>query len=153
MKNTLIRCALLAGMLLMFLPGISQKERYQAIQGLGYLHTQVTILLENWEMHPLNEFDLDEFEKDYKRHFVEEITHDEEWVEFMLVEDNLLFQFEEHIDADVEDALRDNLEFYRKVINLLRNSEEMDIQLTDLRNELQGADSRLYEQIYPALCK
>ncbi len=131
----------------------AQKKKYQAIQGLGYLHTQITILIDNWEVHPLNEISLDAFQKEYRSHFVEEIQHDEEWVEFMLVEDNLLFGFEEHISADVEEALESNIEFYDRVIEMLRSPDEVTLNLEALENELEDADARLYEVIYPALCK
>ncbi len=131
----------------------AQKSKYQGIQGLGYLHTQVTILIDNWETHPLSESGLDAFEEEYKQHFVEEIEHDEEWVEFMLVEDNLLFQFDSHIDAKVEEAIEENLDFYHKVIQTIRDSETMSASLEELKGLLQEADSNLYDIIYPAICK
>lgn len=131
----------------------AQKKKYQAIQGLGYLHTQVTILIDNWELHPLSDIDLDEFQKEYREHFLEEIQHDEEWVEFMLVEDNLLFQFDEHIDAVTEEAIEENIAFYDKVIELIQQPESMEASLEELRNELQEVDARLYDVIYPSLCR
>lgn len=131
----------------------AQKKKYQAIQGLGYLHTQITILIDNWATHPLNEGSVDEFTREFRDHFVEEIQHDEEWVEFMLVEDNLLFGFEEHISAEVEEALESNIEFYDKVIEMIQTPEEMSLNLEALQNELEDADARLYDVIYPALCK
>ncbi len=131
----------------------AQKSKYQGIQGLGYLHTQVTILIENWETHPLSEIGLDVFEEEYKQHFIEEIEHDEEWVEFMLVEDNLLFQFDSHIDAKVEEAIENNLGFYHKVIQMIREPDSMEASLDVLKGDLQQADSNLYDIIYPAICK
>lgn len=133
--------------------GFAQKSKYQGIQGLGYLHTQVTILIENWETHPLSENGLDVFEEEYKQHFLEEIEHDEEWVEFMLVEDNLLFQFDSHIDAEVEEAIEHNLAFYHKVVELIKDPESMGASLDELKGDLQEADSNLYDIIYPAICK
>lgn len=131
----------------------AQKERFQGIQGLGYLHTQVTILITNWETHPLSEMGLDAFEEEYKQHFLDEIKHDEEWVEFMLVEDNLLFQFDSKIEADVETAIEENLRFYSRVIDMVQDQDTMEASLLELRNELKGADSKLYDVIYPAICK
>lgn len=131
----------------------AQQKRYKAIQGMGYLHTQVTILIDNWTTHPLSSIDLDEFQKEYREHFLDEIQHDEEWVEFMLVEDNVLFQFDNHIDAVTEEAIEENIRFYDRVIELIKSPDEMEANLEALRNELQEADYRLYDVIYPALCK
>lgn len=154
MKRLDLKTLLLTALCFCFIaPASAQKSKYQGIQGLGYLHTQVTILVDNWETHPLSESGLDAFEEEYKQHFVEEIAHDEEWVEFMLVEDNLLFQFDSHIDASVEEAIEENLEFYHRVIKMIQDPDSMDASLEELKGELQGADSKLYDIIYPAICK
>ena len=134
-------------------PVSAQKAKYQGIQGLGYLHTQVTILIDNWETHPLSETSLDAFEEEYKNHFLEEIEHDEEWVEFMLVEENLIYQFDDHIDVKVEEAIEDNLRFYHRVVQMIQDPETMEASLEELKADLQGADSNLYDIIYPAICK
>lgn len=154
MKSPFLKFSLLALLFLGFsLSAQAQKLKYQAIQGLGYLHTQVTILIENWNTHPLNEMGLDAFQSEYRDHFLEEIKHDEEWVEFMLVEDNVLFQFDEHLDAATEEAIEENIAFYDKVIGLIQSRDEMDANMDALVNELEEADARLYDVIYPALCK
>lgn len=131
----------------------AQEAKYKAIQGIGYLHTQVTLLVKNWEFHPLAQVPLDDFEEEWREHMLEELEHDEEWAEYMMVEDNVYFHFDDILDTETEDALNANLEFYRQVITSLRDPDQVEKQLPSWREELSNANDRLYEQIYPALCK
>jgi hypothetical protein len=128
-------------------------NKYKVVQGLGYLHTQVTLILDNWTMHPLNTTPLDEFEEEWQKHLLEEIEHDEEWAEFMLVEDNLLDEFGADIGPEVEGAVETNLEFYREVIKLLHEPDRMSEELESLRDQQKEAEGRLYETIFPGMIK
>lgn len=129
----------------------AQEAKYKAIQGIGYLHTQITLLLNNWEFHPLSQVPLDEFEEEFEQHFIEELEHDEQWVEYMMVEENFLLNFSEDVDEDTEDAIEENLEFYRSVITAIKKGSIKE-RLADLRTQLRLMDENLYEEIFPALC-
>ena len=130
-----------------------QEDKYKVIQGLGYLHTQVTLLLNNWEVHPLNDIPLEEVAEEYYDHFLEEFEHDEEWVEFMMVEDNLLEGFGEDLDMSIEDAIDENLIFYDEVYKIVKKPGLLTKQLADYKKKLKEADQRLYGKIYPALIR
>ena len=67
----------------------AQEDKYRAIQGFGYLHTQVTMLIVHWKTHPLNHKAVDKHEAALQNHIINELEHDEEWVEFMMVESSL----------------------------------------------------------------
>ncbi|MCB9230283.1 MAG: hypothetical protein H6581_01350 [Bacteroidia bacterium] len=127
-------------------------KKYLAIQGLGYLHTQVALLIKNWEIHPLNHAALDEHEHEFQKHLLEELEHDEEWAEYMMVEENLVFSEEGLIlDVDVQDALDDNLEFYHRVIKSLRTPDTFNIE--QFEGELELASERLYNVVFPAIIR
>ena len=132
---------------------VAQDSRYKGIQGIGYLHTQTALILNNWDKHPLNHRPMDKHEEILQKHFIEEFEHDEEWVDIVLVESNLFEEFENHIDEKVEDAIKENLEFYLKVLKSLRNPEEVTKNHKLWSKELIEANIRLYDVIYPALCK
>lgn len=129
------------------------EDKYKVVQGLGYLHTQVTLLLDNWEIHPLNDIPLDDVAEEYYDHFLEEFEHDEEWVEFMMVEDNLLEGFGEELDASIEDAIDENLIFYDEVYKIVRKPGVLSKELKEYKIRLKEAENRLYQTIYPALIK
>ncbi|MEM0997338.1 MAG: hypothetical protein AAGN35_09680 [Bacteroidota bacterium] len=128
-------------------------DKYKVVQGLGYLHTQVKLLLDNWSIHPLNTTPLDDFEEEWQKHLREEIEHDEEWAEFMLVEENLLDSFGEGLNPEVEGAVEENLKFYRDVIKMLRTPEQMGDEIDPLKESLAEAEDRLYQVIFPAMIK
>ncbi len=132
---------------------LAQSEKYKGIQGIGYLHTQTTLLLNNWDIHPLNHKPMDEHEAEFQMHLREEIQHDEEWVEYVLVEENLLHQFRDHITDQVTDAIDANISFYLEVLKALKDPELMDKNRDTWQKELVDANIRLYDVIYPALCK
>lgn len=129
------------------------EDKYKVIQGLSYLHTQVSLILTNWEVHPLNKIPLDGIEEEFQNHFVEEMEHDEEWVEFILVEDNLLDRFGEGLSPEVGGAIEENLEFYGEIFKMLRNPDEVTLQIEDMIDALKVAEERLYETIFPAIIK
>ncbi len=143
--------------LLTFGTGFTQEDeaippRYKAVVGIGYLHTQVQLIVENWEIYPLNNIPLDEFEEEWQQHMVEELEHDEEWADYML-EDNTLFGAGEVLPDEVEEAINANLEFYHDVISLLRTPGELTKKIKLVREEMADASERLYEVILPALVK
>lgn len=131
--------------------GQAQNKRYKVIQGLSYLHTQVSLIINNWEVHPLSTIELDKFSEEYKKHFIEEIEHDEEWVEFMLVDENWNAALGDNNSKDVEKALNQNLLFYRLVYELIQKPETVTKKLPTLMKRLEKADNRLYQIIFPAL--
>jgi hypothetical protein len=129
------------------------QDKYKVIQGLSYLHTQVSLILTNWDVHPLNKIPLDGIEAEFQNHFVEEMAHDEEWVEFILVEDNLLDRFGEGLSPEVGGAIEENLEFYDKIFQMLRDADEVSLQIEDMLDALKAAEERLYLTIFPAIIK
>lgn len=128
-------------------------EKYRGIQGLGYLHTQVTLLIENWGTHPLNHKPMDEHEKEWQEHLQQEIEHDEELVELLFVEEGLVYQLDEMLDPDTEADLEANLEFYREIIHAVSEPEKFTDNLQGWKEELEVAERRLYEDIFPAIIK
>lgn len=150
--NSILKKLLILPFVFIFLVSFAQEKRYKAVQGLGYLHTQVSLLINNWDVHPLNHAAIDEHEEIFQKHLVEELEHDEEWAEYMMVEENLVFAEGGIIlDLDVQEALDDNLEFYHMVIKALRSPDTFD--LDEYEVELELADERLYELIFPALIR
>lgn len=129
------------------------EDKYKVIQGISYLHTQVSLILTNWDVHPLNKIPLDGIEEEFQNHFVEEMEHDEEWVEFILVEDNLLDRFGEGLTPEVGGAIEDNLEFYAQIFKMLRNPDQVTLQIDDMIDGLKAAEDRLYQTIFPAIIK
>ncbi|MCH2045644.1 MAG: hypothetical protein MK212_16125 [Saprospiraceae bacterium] len=125
--------------------------KYKAIQGLGYLHTQTTMIIDHWDTHMLNHKPMDEHEKEFQDHMRKELEHDEEWAEYMMVEDNLMNHFS--LKDNVKSALNANLSFYHEVIHLLNDPDGFSEKLEDLKTRLGEADKNIYEVIYPALCK
>jgi len=110
----------------------AQEDKYKAIQGFGYLHTEVAMLISHWEKHPLNHKAADEHEKMLKEHIIVELEHDEEWVEYMMVEGSLS-HFEDLLDDESKKVISTNLKFYHKVLTHLRNPEEIDSKIKDWR--------------------
>ena len=129
----------------------SQTNRYKVIQGFGYLHTQVDFIISHWADHPLNHKPVDEHEAKLQEHIINEIEFDEEWVEFMMVEDNIA-TISKNTDQMVVDALHENLRFYHMVLTHLRNPEEVDQKIKKWEVELKKASINLYDVIYRALC-
>ena len=127
----------------------AQNEKFKVIQGLGYLHTQVSIIVNGWEIHPLNIVPMDDFEEEFEKHFLEELEHDEEWVESLMVEDGIMNALEGIIDDEAEEAIFANLAFYESVIKGLRDPEKVNV--SSWRAQLLEANSRLYEVIFPDL--
>jgi hypothetical protein len=130
----------------------AQEDKYRAIQGFGYLHTQVTMLIVHWKTHPLNHKAVDKHEADLQNHIINELEHDEEWVEFMMVEGSLS-HFSDHIDQDVQKTINENLQFYHKVLTHLRQPDDINKHLSEWKESLKKAEEKLYKIIYPALCK
>ena len=149
MKNIFI-----AFLFLIFLStqSFAQKDKYKMIQGLGYLHTQVTMLIVHWEKHPLNHKPVDDHEAMLQEHIITEMEHDEEWAEYMMVENNLS-HFEHVLDDKIKKSINQALEFYHYVISHLRKPEEVKIQYDDWKKKLAETETLLFEVIYPALCK
>lgn len=136
-----------------FVQAQENETRYLGIQGIGYLHTQTALILNNWEHHPLNHEPMGEQEAMIQKHFLEEFEHDEEWVDIVLVESNLFDEFNEHLDDDAVDAIKDNLAFYRLVLEALKTPEKITKNQAAWQKDLIKANIRLYDIIYPALCK
>ncbi len=130
----------------------AQEDKYRAIQGFGYLHTQVTMLIVHWKTHPLNHKAVDKHEAALQNHIINELEHDEEWVEFMMVEGSLS-HFSDHIDQDVQKTINENLQFYHKVLTHLRQPDDINKHLSKWKESLKKAEEKLYKIIYPALCK
>ncbi|MCH2021197.1 MAG: hypothetical protein MK207_01855 [Saprospiraceae bacterium] len=141
--------------LLFFMNNISlkaQEDKYKVIQGIGYLHTQVTMLIVHWKKHPLNHKALDAHEAKLQEHIISELEHDEEWIEYMMVEANLS-QFSENFDKKTKFIIKKNLKFYHTVISSLNNPKEFSENLPDWLTQLKDSEINLYNYIYPALCK
>ncbi|MGB0524176.1 MAG: hypothetical protein ACPGJS_14505 [Flammeovirgaceae bacterium] len=152
MKSIFLKSVLLtAFFLVMAIAAQAQEKKFKVVQGLSYLHTQVELIIDNWEVHPLSTVDLDKFAAEYKKHFIEEIEHDEEWVEFMLVDENWDSVFGDSISKDVEQALNKNLVFYSEVYELIKTPETFTKKLKVLMKRREKADHRLYHIIFPAL--
>lgn len=130
----------------------AQEDKYRAIQGFGYLHTQVTMLIVHWKTHPLNHKAVDKHEAALQNHIINELEHDEEWVEFMMVESSLS-HFSEHIDQNVQKIINENLKFYHEVLTHLREPDSISSKLQDWNKKLKKAEDNLFKVIYPALCK
>jgi hypothetical protein len=130
----------------------AQEDKYKVIQGIGYLHTQVTMLLVHWEKHPLNHKALDAHEAELQDHIITELEHDEEWVEFMMVEGSLS-HFSEHIDEKTKIIINNNLKFYHHVLTNLRNPDDINSKIDEWNKKLKVAENDLYHTIFPALCK
>lgn len=129
-------------------------EKYKAIQGIGYLHTQTSLLLTNWDIHPLNHKPMDEQEAVFQEHLIEEIEHDEEWAEYVLVEDNLFDgPLKENISDEVRYAIETNIAFYLKILKAIRDPELMKKNRKLWQKEMVDANKRLYDEIFPALVK
>lgn len=143
----LLTCVLLS----LTLSAEAQEKKYKVVQGLSYLHTQVSLLLDNWEVHPLSTIDLDKFSAEYKKHFIEEIEHDEKWVEFMLVDENWNSVLGDSVSKEVIKALNKNLVFYDDVFQLIKKPKEFTKKLRVLMRQKEQADDRLYHVIFPAL--
>lgn len=133
--------------------GQAQDDKYKSIQGIGYLHTQTALILNNWKTHPLNHEPMSKQEAVIQSHFLEEFEHDEEWVDIVLVESNVFEQFKDHMNEKVEDAIRDNLEFYKDVLEALKYPDKISDNREAWLEDLVQANIRLYDVIYPALCK
>ena len=133
-------------------PVQAQKDKYKVIQGFGYLHTQVSMLLNHWEKHPLNHKATEEQEAKLQEHIIAELEHDEEWVEFMMVEESLS-HFEGNLDASIKKIIHENLQFYHAVLTHLRKPEEIDEKLKEWREQFKIIQNNLYNQIFPVLCK
>lgn len=129
----------------------AQEKKYKVVQGLSYLHTQVSLLIDNWEVHPLSGIELDKFSAEYKKHFIDEIEHDEEWVEFMLVDENWNSVLGDSTDKELTKALNKNLVFYHEVYQLMKEPKEFGKKLNNLMRKKEKADDRLYHIIFPAL--
>ena len=153
MKNrSLLLSLLTAFLLLVFVPRVQaqdEMDKYKVVQGIGYLHTQVTLIIEGWDVHPLNHKPVDEMEAAFQNHMIQEYEHDEEWAQFLLVDDIVLDHFGEFLDADEEDALNYNLDFYNRVIKALENPEVFPEE--EFKEDLEMANEYLYDMIYPAL--
>lgn len=130
----------------------AQEDKYRAIQGFGYLHTQVTMLIVHWKTHPLNHKPVDKHEAELQDHIINELEHDEEWVEFMMVEGSLS-HFSDHIDESVQKIINENLQFYHSVLTHLRKPEDISSKIEDWQKKLKEAEKKLFNTIYPALCK
>lgn len=141
--------------LLLLLNGLlaAQDSKYKSIQGIGYLHTQTALILNNWKTHPLNHEPMSKQEAVIQGHFLEEFAHDEEWVDIVLVESNVFEEFKDHMNEKVEDAIRDNLEFYKDVLEALKYPDKITENREAWLEDLVQANIRLYDVIYPALCK
>lgn len=96
---------------------------------------------------------MDDVAEEYYDHFLEEFEHDEEWVEYMMVEDNLLDGFGEEVDPSIEDAIEENLVFYDEIYKIVHKPGLLSKQKKEYDAKLKEADDRLYDVIFPALIK
>ena len=151
-RYTLITSLLVVFILSSFQSAQAQEDKYKIIQGLGYLHTQVTLLIDHWKYHPLNDIPMDDISEEYYDHFLEEFEHDEEWVEFMMVEENLMKHFGEDITEEVATAIEDNLVFYEDIYEKVKKPGVMSKELEGLKEKMKEADHKFYHTILPALC-
>ncbi len=133
-------------------PVQAQEDKYKVIQGFGYLHTQVSMLLSHWEKHPLNHEATEKQEAALQEHIIAELEHDEEWVEFMMVEESLS-HFEDKLDDPIKKIIHENLQFYHLVLTHLRKPKEVDAKLNEWREQFKNIQNNLYNQIFPVLCR
>lgn len=128
------------------------KTHHEALVGMSYLHIQVTLILNHWDFHPLNNIPLDEIDGEFQEHMLEEMEHDEAWVDNLLVEE-VFDSMDPPLEIETEEAINANLEFYEQVLGLLRDPEALSKKIKSLQEELEEAETRLYDIILPALAK